>query len=103
MLKTYGCGIAGCTEDGRIRATGYAGGNGTRKKGRKVCNRMREGKRCGTYSVGVKDLASAYVLCPRLTECGGLLIYGRNRGLWNNEGIGSGVMTKLRKQIRNEY
>ena len=24
----------------------------------------------GTYNAGVKDLASAYVLCPRLAECG---------------------------------
>ena len=26
------------------------------------------GRKDGTYSAGVKDLASAYVLCPRLTE-----------------------------------
>ena len=59
------------------------------------------------YNVGVKDLASAYhaayVLCPRLAECGGLSIYGRNRGLRNNEGIVSGVMTQSRKRIRTEY
>ena len=24
----------------------------------------------GTYNAGMKDLASAYVLCPRLAECG---------------------------------
>ena len=35
-------------------------------------------RRCGTYNAGVKDLASAYVLCPRLAECGGLSIYERN-------------------------
>ena len=40
-------------------------------------DRMREGKGYGTYSVGVKDLASAYVLCPRLAEGWGLSIYGR--------------------------
>ena len=40
-----------------------------------------------TYNVGVKDLASAYVLCPRLTERGGLSIYGRDKGLRNDEGI----------------
>ena len=45
-------------------------------KGMEVQNRMREVKRYGTYSVGVKDLASAYVLCPRLAECRGLSIYG---------------------------
>ena len=33
------------------------------RKGMEVQNRMREVKRYGTYSVGVKDLASAYVLC----------------------------------------
>ena len=55
------------------------------------------------YNVGVKDLASAYVLCPRLAECGGLSIYGRNRGLRNNEGIVSGVMTQSWKRIRTEY
>ena len=69
-------GGAGCMEDRQIRATGYAGGNRTRKKGRKVWNGMREVKRCGTYGVGVKALASAYVLCPRLAEYRGLLIYG---------------------------
>ena len=64
---------------------------------------MERKGRCGTYNVGMKDLASAYVLCPRLAECGGLSIYGRNRGLQNNEGIGSGVMTWSRKWIRTEY
>ena len=62
-------------------------------KGAEVWNEVRKKGRCGTYNVGVKDLASAYVLCPRLAECGGLSIYGRNRGLRNNKGIGSGVMT----------
>ena len=33
-----------------------------RKEGR------TEGQKDGTYCSGVKDLASAYVLCPRLTE-----------------------------------
>ena len=32
----------------------------------------------GMYSEGVKDLASAYVLCPRLAERGGLSIYEWN-------------------------
>ena len=36
-----------------------------------------KGAECGMYIVGVKDLASAYVLCPRLAECRGLSIYGR--------------------------
>ena len=27
-----------------------------------------DGRKDGTYSAGVKDLASAYVLCPHLTE-----------------------------------
>ena len=47
------------------------------EKGRKVWNGMRKGERCGTYIVGVKDSASAYVLCPRLAEYRGLSIYGR--------------------------
>ena len=68
---------AGCMEDRRIGATEYAGGNGARKRGCEVRNGTREGKRYGMYSVGVKDLASAYVLCPRLTECWCLSIYGR--------------------------
>ena len=29
---------------------------------------MTEGRNDGTYSAGLKDSASAYVLCPRLTE-----------------------------------
>ena len=49
------------------------------EKGRKVRNEVRKRERCGTYIVGVpvKDLASAYVLCPHLAEYGGLSIYGR--------------------------
>ena len=27
-------------------------------------------RKSGTHNAGVKDLASAYVLCPRLAECG---------------------------------
>ena len=27
-------------------------------------------RKSGMYNAGVKDLASAYVLCPRLAECG---------------------------------
>ena len=30
-------------------------------------------RKSGTYNAGVKDLASAYVLCPRLAECGVIL------------------------------
>ena len=39
-------------------------------------------RKSGTYNAGVKDLASAYVLCPRLAECGvfrftdGTKVYG---------------------------
>ena len=71
-------------------------------KGAEVRNEVRKKGRYGTYNVGVKDLASAYVLCPCLAECGGLSIYRQNRGLWNNEGIVSGVVTPVRKQIRTE-
>ena len=44
-------------------------------------------RKSGTYNAGVKDLASAYVLCPRLAECGvfrftdGTKVYGVTRGL----------------------
>ena len=44
-------------------------------------------RKSGTYNAGVKDLASAYVLCPRLAECGvfrftdGMTVYGVTRGL----------------------
>ena len=58
-------GVPDAREDRRIGATEYAGGDRTWKKGREVQNGMREGKGCRTYSIGVKDLASAYVLCPR--------------------------------------
>ena len=78
VKETYGADV-GCTEDGRsgrIGATRYAGGNGTRKR-----------RKSGTYNAGVKDLASAYVLCPRLAECGvfrftdGMKVHGVTRGL----------------------
>ena len=62
---------------------------------------MRKGERCGTYIVGVKDLASAYVLCPHLTEYRGLS-FTDGRKLLNNEGIVSRVMMQVRKQIRTE-
>ena len=44
-------------------------------------------RKSGMYNAGVKDLASAYVLCPRLAECGvfrftdGAKVYGVARGL----------------------
>ena len=44
-------------------------------------------RKSGTYNAGVKDLASAYVLCPHLAECGvfrftdGMMFYGVTRGL----------------------
>ena len=44
-----------------MRVTDETKGEG-RKDGR------TEGRKDGTYSAGVKDSASAYVLCPRLTE-----------------------------------
>ena len=41
-----------------------------RKDGRKDgrTKGWTKGRKDGTYCAGVKDLASAYVLCPRLTE-----------------------------------
>ena len=47
------------------------------EKGQKVRNEVRKRERCGTYIVGVKNLASAYVLCPHLAEYGGLSICGQ--------------------------
>ena len=48
-----------------------------------------EGRKDGTYCAGVKDLASAYVLCPRLTEqCVSFYLEGSGswkglrKGLW---------------------
>ena len=46
------------------------------RKGAEVRNKVREKGEHGAYNVGVKDLASACVLCPRLAERGGLSIYG---------------------------
>ena len=40
------------------------------------------GRKDGTYSAGVKDSASAYVLCPRLTEQLSLSIW---KGIGNAE------------------
>ena len=40
-------------------------GNGTNKG---VTDGQTEGWKDGMYSAGLKDLASAYVLCPRLSE-----------------------------------
>ena len=37
-------------------------------KGAEVWNEVRKKGEYGTYNVGVKDLASAYVLCPCLAE-----------------------------------
>ena len=69
VLKRRTDAEAECTEDGRdgrIVATEYQERN-TEKR-----------RKSGTYNIGVKDLASAYVLRPRLAECGGLSIYERN-------------------------
>ena len=105
VKEMYGRGI-GCTEDGRdgrIRAMEYAKGM-EHGKGAEVRNKVRKKGEYGAYNVGVKDLASAYVLCPRLAECGGLSIYGRDKGLRNNEGIReSRVMTQARGRIKTEY
>ena len=59
-------------------------------KGVKVRNEVRKKGRCGTYNVGVKDLASAYVLCPCLAERGGLSIYrwGKVYGITRGSGAG---------------
>ena len=61
-----------------------------RKDGRK------EGRTDGTYCTGVKDLASAYVLCPRLTEqCVCLSVWkGRDHG----KGLGKGYGGRGQKE-----
>ena len=80
LLKSRTDAEAECTEDGldeRIGATEYAKGKRNTEKR----------QRCGTYNAGVKDLASANVLCPRLAECGGLSIYERNRVYGTMKGL----------------
>ena len=73
-------------------------------KGAEVRNEVRKKGRYRMYNVGVKDLASAYVLCPRLAEREGLSIYGRDKGLRNNEGNRkSRVVTQARGRIKTEY
>ena len=46
-------------------------------------DRQTEGQKDRTYSAGLKDSASAYVLCPRLTEQWCLSIW---EGVGNTEG-----------------
>ena len=94
VKETYGADV-GCTEDGRngrIGATRYAGGNGTRKEAEKR-NVYRRGERLGLS------------LCAVPSPCGmwGLLIYRRDRGLRSNEGIRSRVVMQARRRIRTEY
>ena len=57
----------------------------------------------GTYNAGVKDLASAYVLCPHIAECGVFRFTGRDKGLRSNEGVESRVVMLTRRRIRTEY
>ena len=54
--------IVGRWMKGRVTERQTDGRKEGRTKGR------TEGRKDGTYCAGVKDLASAYVLCPRLTE-----------------------------------
>ena len=60
-------------------------------KGAEVRNEVRKKGRCGTYNVGVKDVASAYVLCPRLAEWGGLSIYERDKVYGITRGLEAGL------------
>ena len=57
-------------------------------------------RKSGTYNIGVKDLASAYVLCPRLAKCG---VFRFTDGTKVYEGIGSRVKMQARRRIRTEY
>ena len=74
---------------GVVRSYGIhwkTGNEGNGKKGRIMSEgqtyRVTEGRTDGTYHAGVKDLASAYVLCPHLSErvCVFLFAEGRNHG-----------------------
>ena len=67
------------------RKTDGTGGSELRNTlGKTEHGKRRKGR---TYNAGVKDLASAYVLCPRLAECGvfrftdGMKVHGVTRGL----------------------
>ena len=77
--------------DGRIGATEYAGGNGTRKRGGDA-ERITRGERLG--------LSLCAVPSPR--RMWGSFDLQMEQGLWNNEGIVSGVVTPVRKRIRTE-
>ena len=68
----------GVTEEGRTerrkdgrkegRTDGWKEGRTEGRTDGRKNNGRTEGRTDGTYCAGVKDLASAYVLCPRLTE-----------------------------------
>ena len=60
---------------------------------RRVTDGWTEGQKDGTYSAGVKDLASAYVLCPRLTEQLCLSIW---KGVGNTERDLEGFLREMR-------
>ena len=54
-----------------------------------------DGRTDGTYCTGVKDLASAYVLCPRLTEqCVSFYLDGQDHG----KGLGKDYGGRGRKE-----
>ena len=78
--------------NGRIGATRYAGGNGTRKEAGKR-NVYRRGERLG--------LSLCAVPSPR--GIWGLSIYGRDKGSWSDKGIRSRVVLLTRRQIRTEF
>ena len=72
MRKAWESGKAECDRivgrwmKGRVTERQTDGRKEGRTKGRK--EGRTEGRKDGMYCAGVKDLASAYVLCPRLTE-----------------------------------
>ena len=78
--------------DGRIGATKYAGGNGAQKEAEER-NVSRRSERLG--------LSLCAVPSPR--GMWGLSIYGRDKSLRSNEGIGSRVVTLARGRIKTEY
>ena len=66
-------------------------------------DRRTEGQKDRTYSAGVKDSASAYVLCPRLTEQLCLLIWkGVGSAEMDLEGFREGWEPERNAERRND-
>ena len=95
-------GGAECTEDGRIGATRYAGGNGTRER-TEVWNEVRKKGEMRNISRRGERLGPSLSAVPSPRRMWGSFDLRMEQGLRNNEGIVSGVVTQARKRIRTEY